>query len=47
MAMAAPFGGFESSGISRELGPEGLRAYLEPKTINLPPGTPVGPAARP
>jgi len=30
---ATPFGGFKSSGLGRELGLEGLQAYLEPKTV--------------
>ncbi|ETN36905.1 uncharacterized protein HMPREF1541_07892 [Cyphellophora europaea CBS 101466] len=30
---AMPFGGWKESGIGRELGEEGLRAYLEPKSI--------------
>lgn len=38
MEFGAPFGGFKSSGLARELGPEGLGAYLELKTINLPAG---------
>ena len=33
---AAPFGGVKSSGIGREMGPDGFAAYLEPKTITVP-----------
>ena len=32
-----PFGGFKQSGLGRELGPEGLPSYLEPRSIGLPP----------
>jgi acyl-CoA reductase-like NAD-dependent aldehyde dehydrogenase len=31
-----PFGGFKQSGVGRELGPDGLRSYLEPQSIGLP-----------
>jgi aldehyde dehydrogenase (NAD+) len=34
----APFGGFKSSGIGREAGPEGFDAYVELKSIGLPAG---------
>jgi acyl-CoA reductase-like NAD-dependent aldehyde dehydrogenase len=32
----APVGGFKTSGIGREAGPEGLDAYTEPRSIGLP-----------
>ena len=40
MDFAAPFGGFKSSGIGREFGPEGLGQYTELKSIytNAPAG---------
>ncbi|MER5756138.1 aldehyde dehydrogenase [Streptomyces sp. NPDC002088] len=31
----APFGGVKGSGLGRELGPEGLRAYLQPQSLYL------------
>lgn len=34
--LAAPFGGFKHSGIGREFGAEGLAAYFEYQTVNLP-----------
>ncbi len=30
-----PFGGWKQSGIGRELGEEGLKAYLEPKSVHI------------
>lgn len=38
MDPGSPFGGFKQSGLGRELGPEGLASYLEPKTVSLPAG---------
>ncbi len=32
-----PFGGFRTSGVGREMGPEGVEAYLETRTVVLPP----------
>ena len=31
-----PYGGFKQSGLGRELGPEGLRSFLEARSIGLP-----------
>lgn len=33
--LQAPFGGWKMSGIGRELGPEALEAYLEPKLLKM------------
>lgn len=38
MDPGSPFGGYKRSGIGRELGPEGLSAYLEVKSVSLPAG---------
>ena len=40
--MKAPFGGFKSSGIGRELGPEGIAPYTELQTIITPNAAPTG-----
>ena len=37
IGLAAPFGGFKTSGVGRENGPEGLEAYVEARSIGLPP----------
>ncbi|MEI2703652.1 MAG: aldehyde dehydrogenase family protein [Baekduia sp.] len=34
---AGPFGGFKQSGLGRELGPEGLEAFLETKHVHIDP----------
>ena len=33
--LESPFGGWKESGVGREMGPEGLEAYLEPKHIRI------------
>jgi acyl-CoA reductase-like NAD-dependent aldehyde dehydrogenase len=38
---AMPFGGVKQSGLGREMGPEGLAAYQELRTITVPAGTTV------
>lgn len=35
VASQTPFGGFKQSGIGRELGPEGIKLYLETKTVTI------------
>jgi succinate-semialdehyde dehydrogenase/glutarate-semialdehyde dehydrogenase len=33
--LQAPFGGWKMSGFGRELGPEGLDTYLQPKHLKM------------
>ncbi len=36
LEFGSPFGGFKQSGVGREMGPEGLNAYLETQSIAMP-----------
>jgi betaine-aldehyde dehydrogenase len=42
MAFGAPFGGYKHSGLGRELGPEGVDAFMERKALSLDPATGAG-----
>ncbi len=42
LEFGCPFGGFKGSGVGRELGPEGLAAYLELQSVSLPVGSTAG-----
>ena len=39
--LGSPYGGVKASGLGRELGPEGLMPYLQPKSIYLPTAAPA------